>query len=222
MQRQNSMYKIRRLNCSTSSVHSGIKSFSKRRIANLLRGIFSNRFATFTSRSTKVPIPPRYYFPPLLVIVIPFCRGHPHIRCATSPAIIQTRLLTYTMSIPPRPYLAQPPFMLMTTFSLCHCSTMSYLFWYRVTLAITRQRKAFASHSFHQIQQPPLVEPGTLTQCPLRSSKHRHLLLFAYILFLPRTTQLSWRLVMHQRSHLQLRLSPRSTISSLQVHPSLR
>src|SRR6266702_1451113 len=98
---QGSMYKERHLNCSTSSVLSGIKSFSKRRTTTIggSRCISSDRFATFSLRYIKIPILPQHNSPPPLAMRITFCLCHPRIRCATS-------LVIFTTTLHPQPWLA--------------------------------------------------------------------------------------------------------------------
>src|SRR6266702_931792 len=88
------MYKIRHLNCSTSSVLSGIKSCSKRRTTTIRRSrcIRSDRFVTFTLLYIKIPVLPQHDSPPPLVIRMTFCGDHRRIHCATSLAIFTTTL----------------------------------------------------------------------------------------------------------------------------------
>src|SRR6266571_7174457 len=168
------MHKIRHLNCSTSSVLSGIKSFEKRRMPTVgrSRGISSDRFATFTSPCTKIPILPQHDSPPLLMIKMSFCLGHPRIQCATSLAIFTTTLppqpllalssiitprwTLLPIPVPmylPRPYL--PYFTLTKASRVCHR--------WRTSTPLTRQpSKASASLLPHQILRP-LVQYQTLS-----------------------------------------------------------
>ncbi|KAH8986153.1 hypothetical protein EDB92DRAFT_2105433 [Lactarius akahatsu] len=94
------MCKIRHPICSTSFVHSGIKSFSKRRMITIggWQGVPSHRFGEYTSLFMKVPMLPQHDSPPPPVIGRAFWTTQPRIHGATSLAIF--------MSLPPQPLLA--------------------------------------------------------------------------------------------------------------------
>ncbi|KAH9031397.1 hypothetical protein EDB83DRAFT_2419485, partial [Lactarius deliciosus] len=83
------MCKIRRLNCSTTSVLSGIKLFTVLRI--MIRGwcpLSSHRFAIFTYICIKVPILRQHCSPPPRPIGITFWISQPRIQCALSLATV--------------------------------------------------------------------------------------------------------------------------------------
>src|SRR6266571_4048727 len=168
------MYGIRHLNCSTSSVLSGIKSFSKRRTARTggWRSKSSDRSVTFTSHYIRILMLPQQDSPPPLAIGTGCCFTQPRIQCATSLAIFTTTLppqplfvLSYTITLRcpllplpvpmrlPRPYL--PYFMSSKASRMCHGLTAS-------TLPIRQPSKASAFLLPHKIE-PPLVQYGTLS-----------------------------------------------------------
>src|SRR6266702_2115628 len=167
------MYKIRHLNCSTSSVHSGIDSFSMRgrstvRLGylghNRARGIPSDIFARFTSPYIKIPI--LFQDSPPLTIGITLCTGRPCIQCATSLAISTTTL-------PPQPLLALSylimlrlvllPLPVPIRFPLPHLphfmSTKASRPCHRLTTPTRLIREPPIASAFllpHQIQPPPV------------------------------------------------------------------
>ena len=141
------MYKIRCLNCSTSSVHSGIKFFAEYRTTShrRWRSLIWDGFATFTWLYTKVTVRPQQNSPPPLSMITS-CINHPRIQYVANLAIIRTRPLTSTTTLPPyplhllsctisldcsllplpahpmrHPHPYSPPFMLTITSWTCHC-----------------------------------------------------------------------------------------------------
>ncbi len=240
------MYKIRRSNCSTSSVLSGIESFSKRRTTTIggSRGISSDLFVTFTQLYIEIPILPQHDSPPPFAIRTRFCGGRLRIYCAASLAIIRTRHLTLTTPQPLKPLLTlscmmtlhrslfpltalsmclshpyQPYFVLTETPKTHRRSTTRSLFRCRFTLLIRPRLKAVTVPPLHRTQ-PPLVRHGE-ESTPLPDLCHLPSLKTSASLPPPAPTSPPSAVALEHNSYLRTYSDPPDFVSSPSPIPDL-
>ncbi|KAH8987027.1 hypothetical protein EDB92DRAFT_1877383 [Lactarius akahatsu] len=164
------MYKTRHLNCSTSSVLSGIELFTMLRITiRRWHLLSSDRFAIFTYLCIKIPILPQHGSPPPRAIGMTLWISHPRIQCAQSLATLTSlapSLLALSCMIMPHWSLPFPVPLCLPCLCLPHfVSSKASRIHNRSTTSnplINHLSKVSAFLFPHQLR-PPLAQYRTLS-----------------------------------------------------------